>query len=202
MNARVEQRSYHGSIDTEDLARALVLRFDANETHAQWMRGEAGRAIVQVRNRRVESTDANTAVTVHVTPTATGVTVSVSEQQWLGMAADLARVGVKGWLNPMRLLTEFDNIARNVRWLRLRREVWTAVEEYAQSRGSGRGAAPMLKSVICPYCGTPNDIGKHNCKACRAPLTREQPIVCHQCGTLNQASNTLCVNCGARLQGG
>lgn len=199
MTDKIEQRAYHGDIKPEDMARALVLRFDGAETRAQWMHGEGQRAIVQVSNRRVERNDADTAITTHITPTKTGVTVSVSEQRWLGIAADLARVGVKGWLNPMRLLTEFDNIARNVRWLGLRSEIWKAVDEYCQSRGSALGNAAILSSVICAYCGTPNDVGAHNCQACRAPLTTQQPIICHRCGTLNRAENSLCVNCGARL---
>ena len=200
MAEKVEQRSYHGKIDPEDMARTLVVRFDQGETRAQWMRGEAGRAVVQVQSRNVEQGDPNTAVTVHITPSETGVVVSVSEQKWLGVAADLAKTGVMGWLNPMRLLGELDDIARNVRWLGLRSEIWGAVDEYCQSRGSGRGAAPLLKNVICPYCGTPNTIGAQTCQACHAPLAEVQPVVCPGCGFLNNPEAALCVNCGARLR--
>ena len=199
MADKVEQRLYHGKISAEDMARTLVLRFDQGETRAQWMRGEAGRAVVQIQSRNVERSDPNTAVTVHITPLEIGVTVAVSEQKWLGVAADLAKTGVMGWLNPMRLLGELDDIARNVRWLGLRSEIWQAVDEYCQSRGSGRGTAAALQAVICPYCDTPNDIGAHICQACRAPLAEVQPIVCPNCGFLNEPEAALCVNCGARL---
>lgn len=200
MSEKVEQRSYHGNLSPDDMARALVMRFDEGDTRAQWMRDAEKRAVVQVRSRKAEHGDPNTAVTVHITPSETGVVVSVSEQKWLGVAADLARTGVKGWLNPMRLLNEIDDIARNVRWLGMRSEIWKAVEEYCQSRGSGRGTAALLKNVVCSYCGTPNDIGAHNCNACKAPLTAEQPIVCPQCGFLNNPEASLCVNCGGRLR--
>ncbi|HOT91713.1 MAG TPA: zinc ribbon domain-containing protein [Anaerolineae bacterium] len=199
MADKVEQRLYHGKINAEDMARALVLRFDQGETRAQWVRGEGGRAVLQIQNRSVERGDPNTAVTVHITPTSTGVTVAVSEQQWLGVAADLAKTGVKGWLNPLRLLDELDDIARNVRWLGLRAEVWRAVDEYCRSQGSGRGTAAAFQTVLCPYCDTPNPIGAYICQACGGPLAEVQPTVCPNCGFLNEPEASLCVNCGTRI---
>ena len=195
----VEQRAYHGEINPEDLARTLVLRFNEGETRAHAIKGEAGRAVIQIQNRRVEYGDPNTAVTVQVSPTKTGITVTVSEQKLLGVAADMAKSGVKAWLNPLNLLGELDDIARNVRWMGLRTEIWKAVDEYCQSQGSGRGAAGLLLNIVCPYCGTPNDVGTKTCVACKAPLAEAQPIVCGKCGFLNQPEATLCVNCGAKL---
>ncbi|MCU0520898.1 MAG: zinc ribbon domain-containing protein [Anaerolineae bacterium] len=199
MSESVEQRAYHGSIEPKDLARSLVLRFDASETRAHWMAGEAGRAVVQIQSRQMEQRDPTTAVTVHISPTKTGITVSVSEQKVLSVAADMAKTGVEAWLNPLRLLGELDDIARNVRWLGLRSEVWKAVDDYCRTQGSGRGAAGMLLHIICPYCSTPNDIGAQNCKSCLAPLAAAQPIVCGRCGFLNAPEASLCVNCGAGL---
>jgi len=197
MPQKVEQRAYHGKIDPEDMARTLVMRFSHGETRAQWMRGEAGRAVVQIKSQRIESNDPNTAVTVHIAPIETGVTVAVSEQKWLSVAADLAKTGLLTWLNPFSLIRELDDVARNVRWLTLRREIWKAVDEYCQSRGSGRGAAPLLKNVICTYCGTPNPLGESTtCTGCRAPLGEVQPLVCSSCGFLNGADARVCANCG------
>ncbi len=200
MADKVEQRLYHGKINAEEMARALTLRFNQKETRAQWLRGESGRVIVQIQSQGVERGDPNTAVTVHITPLDIGVTVAVSEQQWLSVAADLAKTGIMGWLNPLRLLDELDDIARNVRWLGLRAEVWKAVDEYCQSQGSGRGATAALQAVLCPYCDTPNPIGAYNCRACHAPLAEVQPMVCPHCGFLNTPEGSLCVNCGARIR--
>lgn len=199
MAESVEQRAYHGELPPQDLARALVVRFNEGETAAHWMEGQAGRAVVQIQNRKREYGDPSTAVTIHISPTKTGITVSVSEQKVLGVAADMAKTGVKAWLNPMRLIGELDDIARNVRWLGLRSEVWKAVDEYCRNQGSARGAAGVLSNVICPYCGTPNDIGAQNCKACRAPLAEAQPIVCGRCGFMNAPQAQFCVNCSAKL---
>lgn len=197
---KAEQRAYHGDIDPEDLARALVMRFNEGETQSQWMRGQGRRTTVQVMSRRVEAGDPNTAVTVHISPTDTGVTATISEQKWLGLAADMAKSGLKAWRNPLRLLNELDDIARNVRWISLRSEIWKAIDEYCQSQGSGRGAAPLLQNLVCPYCGTPNKMGSLTCSACRAPLAEVQPTVCPHCGSLNRPEATRCTNCGTSLQ--
>ncbi len=200
MADKVEQRLYHGDISAEDMARVLVLRFDQGETRAQWMPVEGKRAVVHIQSRKIEHSDPNTEVTVHIAPMQTGVTVAVSEQQVLGVAADLARTGLKGWRNPLRLVNELDNVARNVRWLGLRTEIWKAVAEYCQSRGSGLGTAAAFQTVVCSYCGTPNDLGAHICQSCRAPLAEVQPVVCARCGFLNDPEASLCVNCGAKLR--
>lgn len=199
MAEKVEQRAYHGDLEPRELARALVLRFNEGETRAHWIEGEEGRAVVQIQSQRMESRDPTTAVTVHISPTKTGITASVSEQKLLGVAADMAKTGVQAWLSPLRLLGELDDIARNVRWLGLRSEVWNAIDEYCRTHGSARGVAGALMHVICPYCGTPNDLGAQNCKACRAPLAEAQPVVCERCGFLNKPEASLCVNCGATL---
>ena len=199
MAEKTEQRAYHGDLEPKELARALVMRFDGHETRAHWMEGEAGRAVVQIQSRQVERGDPATAVTVHVAPTKTGITVSVSEQRLLSVAADMAKSGVQAWRNPLRLLGELDDIARNVRWLGMRAEVWSAVDEYCRAQGSARGAAGLLMNVVCPYCGTSNDVGAHNCQACSAPLAEAQPVVCGRCGFLNSPDIKVCVNCSAAL---
>ncbi len=146
MAESVEQRAYHGTLAPGDLAKALVVRFDSGETQAHWMAAEAGRAVVQIQSRRMEHRDPTTAVTVHISPTKIGITVSVSEQQVLSVAADMAKTGVEAWLNPLRLLGEIDDIARNARWLGLRAEVWKAVDEYCSPEPGQRGAAGVRAS--------------------------------------------------------
>ncbi len=195
----VEQRAYHGEIDTEDVARALVVQFNQGETRAQWMRGGGGRTVVQVRSVQRGQRDPSTAITLHVTPSETGVVVSVAEQQWAGVAADLARSGLMTLLNPWNLIGEIDDIARNVRRLQLRDEVWQAVETYCRGAGAGTGAAAQSQQLGCPYCGTPNAIGALNCHACRAPLAEAQPRACPRCGFLNDPHAQYCVNCRTRL---
>ncbi len=194
-----EQRPYYGNLDVEELARALVLHFDAGETQARWMRGEQGRAVVQVQTRRVRSGDPTNSVSAHLTPLQGGVRVALQEQQTLAVAADLAKTGVRALLNPLSLVGQIDSIARNVRRLNLRQEVWQAVESYVRSAGSGSDVASQLQAVVCPYCGTPNELGSLTCHACRAPLTEAQPIICARCGYRNDARRSHCGNCNQAL---
>ncbi len=200
VKSAMEQRAYHGKVSPEDMARALELQFNEGETRAQWMRGEAGRAVVQVQSRKVEPGEPTTAVTLHITPSKTGVIVSMAEQQWMGIAADLARTGLKTLLNPWSIIGELDDIARNMRRLQLREELWQAVEAYCRGVGAGTGVGPQVQHVVCPYCGTPNEIGKPNCAACRAPLAEGQPVTCARCGFLNDYRNDRCVSCGSPLK--
>ncbi|HEY88824.1 MAG TPA: hypothetical protein G4N98_03700 [Thermoflexia bacterium] len=112
---KIEQHAYHGEIDSEALARALVVQFEQGDTRAHWMRGEQGRAVVQVQARRRERGDPEMTVTVQITSSATGVVISLAEQRWFGVAADLAKSGLLTLLNPWNIIGELDDIARNVR---------------------------------------------------------------------------------------
>ncbi len=193
----VEQRTYQGKIDPVDMAQALATQFEGGDTRAQWVRGERGRAILQVQGRRVDPDDPTVAVTLHITPTESGgAVISMSEQQWWGVAADLAKSGMLTLLNPWNLLGELDDIARNFQRIQLRDEIWQAVETYCRNLGSGGGVAPQAQHVICPYCGTPNPLGTLTCQSCHAPLTKAQPITCPRCGFVNEPHAGRCVNCG------
>ena len=176
MKSEMEQRAYHGKIDSEALARALVIQYNQRETRAQWMRGERGRAVVQIMGRHQDRSAPSSALTLHITPSRSGVVVSMAEQKWFGVAADLARSGLLTLMNPWNLVREIDDIARNVRQLQLRQEVWGAIETYCRGIGAGTGVGPAIQNLICPYCSTPNDLGALNCSACRAPLAEAQPL--------------------------
>jgi len=200
VNSEMEQRAYHGDIDAEDMARALVVQFNQGETRAQWMRGKAGRTVVQVQTRKREYRDPEGAITLHLTPSKTGIVVSMAEQRWLGVAADLAKSGLLTLLNPWNIINELDDIARNVRRIQLRDEVWNAVELYCRTVGSGSGVGPGPQHVVCPYCGTPNELGSMICQACRAPLAEAQPVACPRCGFLNDPDARYCVNCQEKIE--
>jgi len=200
MKSEMEQRAYHGKIDPEAMARALVIQYNQGETRSQWMRGERGRAVVQIMSRQRGRQVPSSALTLHITPSRSGVVVSMAEQKWFGVAADLARSGLLTLMNPWNLVREIDDIARNVRRLQLRQEVWGAIETYCRGIGAGTGVGPSVQSLVCPYCGTPNDLGALNCTACRAPLAEAQPVACGRCGFLNAPEARLCVNCRTPLR--
>jgi len=125
--------------------------------------------------------------------------VAVSEQELLGVAADLARTGVRALMNPLSVLGEIDGIARNVRSLNLRQDVWKAVDAFCRNAGAATGTGRQAEMVVCDYCGTPNDLGTLSCRSCRAPLADAQPISCGRCGALSPPQAQNCVQCGALL---
>lgn len=195
----MEQRAFHGKIDAEELARSLVLRFNAGDSRAQWMRGEEGRTVVQIQSLKQDRDDPTTAVTLHISPSRTGIVVALGEQQWAGVAADLAKSGLMAVLNPWSLLGEIDDIARNVQRLQLRQQIWQAIDAYCKSSGVSTGGVMPVQQVICPYCGTPAEVGQPTCKACLGPLGSVQPITCPRCGFLNEHDARQCVNCRTPL---
>ena len=197
--AKVEQRAYHGEIDPLAMAEALALQFDSGTTRSRWVKLRDGGATVQVWTPRVETDDPVLTLTLRITPTPTGIVATMSEEHLLGVGADLAKTGLKALLRPITLLTELDDVARNLRKFRLHDELWAAVESYCRLHGSAGKAT--LSHVICPYCGTPNPVGRLTCSACQAPLVEVQPIACPRCGFLNDPENERCTQCGALLKG-
>jgi hypothetical protein len=199
-NRQPDIRTYWGDISAKSLARSLVKHFDSPTSRAQ-MAGDDKRVLVQVGNRRVEHSDPSVAITVGIVQEEDGITVTMGQQKWMGIAADLARTGIKTLINPWYLLNELDNVARNVDWLTLRDSVWEAIDGYCQSMGGSPGVPAVTKYVACPYCGTTNAIGAPKCVACGAPLGGYQPVTCPKCGYLLPWNKRFCTRCGASITG-
>lgn len=49
--------------------------------------------------------------------------------------------------------------------------------------------------LVCPSCGTANDVNAKFCKNCGVALSR----VCPQCGEKLDADSAFCDNCGRKL---
>ena len=193
-------RTYWGRISASDLARTLVQHFNTADTQAQ-MAGDKDRILVQVGSRQVERRDPSTALTVGIVQEKESVTVTIGHQKWLSLAADLAKTGLLALINPWNLLHELDDVARNVDWFNLRKEVWDAIDQYCLALGGSLGAPAALTQVACPYCGVGSPIGEAKCSACGAPLGDYQPITCHQCGFMLPHDKRFCTRCGASLKG-
>lgn len=193
----MDQRTYHGDLNPDEIANTLVARFNQGDHVAQRL-NQDDRVIVQVgtwgEHRRVEN-----ALTVNISKTPDGVNIAVGEQQWLGAAADLAQAGLGALFNPFSLLRNLDDIARDVSSFSLPQQVWQTVEEYCKSVGAGLGGASAQMTVGCPYCGAANPTGAPTCSGCGAPLGNVQPIYCPQCGQAAPHNAKFCGRCGARL---
>jgi len=193
----MDQRTYHGDIDSDELANALLAQFNQGSTAAQRL-GRGDRAIVQIgtldRHRRIEN-----ALTVTISKTADGVNVSLGQQQWLDAAADLAQAGLGALFNPLSLLGKLDEVARDVSSFGLPQQIWATVEQYCGSVGAGLGGSPQTMMIACAYCGVANQPSAPSCVGCGAPLGEVQPIFCQKCGQVAPHGTKFCARCGAKL---
>jgi predicted RNA-binding Zn-ribbon protein involved in translation (DUF1610 family) len=195
----MEQRTYRGEIDPEQLADALVAQFDGSDLMAQRI-GRGDHVLVQIASRDWGWGGPQTALTVGIAHAEGGVEVTLGQQRWLGAVADLAQTGLMALVNPLSLITRIDDVARNISGLTLPQQVWQAVEHYCESVGASLGLSAQETLVTCPYCGVGNPIGAPKCSACGAGLGDAQPLACPQCGLLLDREAHFCSRCGASLR--
>jgi ribosomal protein L40E len=195
----MDQKTYHGEIDPQELADVLVSHFDQGDLTVG-KTGQPDRVVVQISTRaHRRRDDPHTSLAVTIAKAEDGVTVTVGEQQVLGIAADLVQTGIGALLNPLSLLGEIDDIARDVSKLNLPDQVWEVVEEYCRSVGAGLGLAPEKVLVACPFCGAGNPIGVGKCPHCGGSLADVQPVTCPKCGQILEHDIKFCTRCGARI---
>jgi len=195
----MDQKTYHGDINPQELADVLVNRFDRSDLMAR-RTGGPDRVVVQISTRpHFLHDEPHTSLAVTIVRAEDGVTVTVGEQQMLGVAADLVKTGIAALINPLSLIGGLDDVARDVSKLNLPQQVWKVVEEYMRSVGAGLGMAPEKMLVTCRYCGVGNPVGQGQCSACGAPLADVQPVTCPKCGQLLAHDQKFCTRCGARI---
>lgn len=194
--ARMEQRTFSGDLSPDELANALMARFNQGRTVAQRF-NQGDRVLVQVgtrdRHNRIEN-----ALTVTISKTSNGVDVAVGEQQVLDAAADLAQAGLGALFNPFSLLGNLGEIASDVSSFSLPQQVWETVDKYCKSVGATMGAGKQM-AIACPYCSVANPAGAPTCSGCGAPLGQAQPIYCPRCGQAAAHDQKFCSRCGAAL---
>jgi hypothetical protein len=195
----MEQRTYRGEIDPDEMADALVAQFNGSDLMAQKV-GQGEHILVQIASREWEWGGPQTALTVGLALTEGGVEVTMGQQRWLGAVADLAQTGLMALVNPLSLLGRIDDIARSVSGLTLPQQVWEAVEHYTESVGASLGLRAEETIVTCPYCGVGNPIGAPKCSACGAGLGEFQPRSCPQCGLVVEHDAHFCSRCGRSLR--
>lgn len=192
----MEQRTFSGDLSPDELANALMARFNQGRTVAQRF-NQGDRVLVQVgtrdRHNRIEN-----ALTVTISKTSNGVDVAVGEQRVLDAAADLAQAGLGALFNPFSLLGNLGEIASDVSSFSLPQQVWETVDKYCKSVGATMGAGKQM-AIACPYCSVANPAGAPTCSGCGAPLGQAQPIYCPRCGQAAAHDQKFCSRCGAAL---
>jgi len=194
----MEQKVYHGSFEPQDIAQDLIAFFNRGNYQVQQF-GEGDQIALQVATVRELTSGGQTALGISIQKFQDGISVSMGQQAWLGIAASLGITAFAALRNPFSLLGRLDDVAQDVESLQLQEEVWRVIDYAARSMGSGFELSDRLRRIVCLYCHTANSPGGANCIACGAPLGDIQPITCANCGYIVKKSEKNCPNCGRPL---
>ncbi|MHB0922809.1 MAG: zinc ribbon domain-containing protein [Bellilinea sp.] len=194
----MDQRTYHGKITPDDLARSLIAHFNRGNLRVQQI-GSGAQIAVQIASRQGAVSGGQTALGISLQQIEDGVMVQTGRQAWYGIAASLGMTAIAAIRNPFSLINRVDDLAQDIEYIQLTDEVWRVVDLTARSLKAGHELSERLRRLVCSYCDTPNPVGEPNCIACGAPLGSVQPIACPKCGNVVTAQVSRCPNCGTLL---
>ena len=194
----MSERTYHGNIVPADMATALIAAFNQGNLGCQQI-GQGDKLMVQIATRDFAQSGGRTALAVTIQKVTDGVTVSVGQSEWLGVAASLGQTALATLLNPWNLINRLDDIAQDITSLSLEQKAWEALEHYSRTVQTTKTISARLQAVTCPYCQTANKIGVADCENCGGPLGEAQPVSCPKCGNVMPAKSKVCANCGTAL---
>lgn len=190
----MEQRIFHGNLTPNTIAQALLANFNRGNLRAQIL-GDGNALHVQIATRPGATSGGQTGLTVNIQKVSDGVMVSLSQQEWLGVAADMGQTLIATLQNPWNLLGRLDDIAQNVENMQIAEKVWQVVAKAAQAAGATTQLSERLQRLTCEFCGTGNEVGAGSCVACGAPLGNAQPRTCVSCGFVVLRGEKSCPNC-------
>ena len=194
----MDRRIFHGNIEPNDIARALVAEFNRGNLQAQLV-GQSGRMAVQIATRLGAQSGGQTALTVTIQKTNDGIMVELGQQAWLGVAASLGQTAMSALRNPFSLLGRLDDLAQDIENMQLSENVWKIISATIATAGASHELSERLRRVVCDYCNTANPVGEGSCIACGAPLGSEQPQTCSNCGFVVSREESICPNCHTKL---
>ena len=190
----MEQRIFHGNLSPNTIAQALLAQFNRGNLRTQVI-GESSALHVQIATRPGAASGGQTALTVTIQQVSDGVMVSIGEQAWLGVAADMGHTIISALQNPWNLLGRLDDIAQDVENMQITEKVWQVIVKTAQAAGASAQISERLRRLTCEFCGTGNEVGEGSCIACGAPLGNIQPRTCAACGFVVLRGEKTCPNC-------
>jgi hypothetical protein len=194
----METRYYHGNLTPNEVAQALVARFDHGNMRAQSFSSQ-DKIVVQIASRNLRASGGQTAMTVALQHIQDGVSVQAGEQDMLGVAVSLGQTFLATLMNPWNVVSRLDDIAQDFTSLSLADQVWEEIESVARSAGANFELSERLRRLVCAYCLTANPVGEASCIACGAPLGESQPRTCLNCGFVVKTGESRCPQCGKPL---
>jgi RNase P subunit RPR2 len=194
----MKEKIYHGEIQPQTFARALVAEFNDENIRAQQFTTEEG-IIVQIATRANRRSGGKTTLTVSFTRVEDGLSVRVGNQSVFGVAASLGRTALSAVRSPFNLLWRLDDLAQDIESLQLDERVWEVIANVAEAADVSLELSERLRRVVCDYCETPNPVGEASCVACGAPLGNVQPTTCPHCGFVVRNNERRCPRCAKPL---
>ena len=191
------QRTYHGEINSDEMAAAIVAAFNQGNLMAQQV-GQGEKVMVQIATRPGAS-GGKAGLSLTIQKVEDGVSVALGQKEWLGAVASLGQTALSTIMNPWNIISRLDDLAQDVTSLSLTEKVWEAVEKFAQATRVTKTISDRLQSVTCPYCSTANKVGAPECVNCNGPLGAVQPVSCPKCGNVLPPKSKFCNNCGTAL---
>ncbi|MDD2522639.1 MAG: zinc ribbon domain-containing protein [Anaerolineaceae bacterium] len=191
-------RIYHGDIDPRQIANSLSAAFHRGNFQVQQI-GDKDNLVVQIATRQNRLSGGRTAMTATISRVADGISITLGQQNWLGVAASLGFSALSAVRNPFSLLSRLDDIAQDVESITLEDQIWEVIDRTAREYRVGHALSARLRRTVCPYCLTANEIAAGRCIACGAPLGEVQPITCPNCGFVVKRDEAYCPNCKNRL---
>ncbi len=196
--ATLEEKTFHGNVNPDDFARALMAEFHHGNLYARQI-GRGNQRVVQIASPPNPVSGGRTAITVHLTAVEDGVHVRVGQQDWLGIAASMGITALSALRRPITLVNRLDDLAQDIASLQLSTRIWQAISRTADSLGVTHELSERLRRLTCGYCLTANPVGAPHCVACGAPLGPNQPQACHECGYIVDAGTLVCPQCATPL---
>lgn len=193
----MDTRIYHGDIHPEDFANSLMASFDRGHYQVQKF-GNPDHLAVQISTSPGKRAG-KTALTANIMRVPDGVSVTLSNQEWIGLAASLGATALTALRNPFALLTRLDLIAQDIESVQLEDKVWETIDSTAKQLGTGFTLSERLNRSVCPYCTTANQVSVSHCIACGAPLGELVPKTCPNCGFVVNHNEESCPNCQFQL---
>jgi RNA polymerase subunit RPABC4/transcription elongation factor Spt4 len=194
----MDRRIFHGNIEPNDIAQALLADFNRGNMYAQVF-GRSKNMAVQISTRMGAQSGGQTALTVTIQATDDGIMIEIGQQAWLGVAASLGQTAISALRNPFSLLGRLDDLAQDIENIQLNDNIWKIIDQTIASVGASHELSDRLKREICEYCQTANPVGTASCIACGAPLGNVQPVSCPNCGFAVSQAETICPNCSKKL---
>ncbi len=194
----MNQKIYHGEITPADVANALIANFNRGNYRVQQV-GENEAITIQIATINQQLSGGQTALTLRLQKIPDGVSMTIGQQAWFGVAASLGTTALAALRNPFSLLGRLDDLAQDIESLQLNERVISVIDNLARSKGVDFEFSERIRRMTCAYCSTANPVGQPRCLACGAPLGEEQPITCKHCGFILDKAEQFCPNCSKRV---